>query len=65
MIMSKKMFIVLGTFVFGYSLGYYLFEILKYENRKEEIHEFFLSFNKKYGSQCRCSYEKARRNQNC
>ena len=55
MIMSEKMFIELGAFGFGYCLGYYSFEILKYKNQKEEIHEFFLSYNKKYGSQCRCS----------
>ena len=54
-IMSEKMFIELGAFGFGYCLGYYSFEILKYKNQKEEIHEFFLSYNKKYGSQCRCS----------
>ena len=65
MIMSEKMFILLGAFVFGYCVGYYSFEILKYKNRKEEIHDFFLSYNEKYGSQCRCSYEKTRRNQNC
>ena len=41
---------VLGAFVFSYCLGYYSFEILKYKNRKEEIHEFFASYNKKYGS---------------
>ena len=41
MIMSEKMFLLLGAFVFGYRVGYYSFEILKYKNRKEEIHEFF------------------------
>ena len=65
MIMSEKMFVLLGAFVFCYYVGYYSFEILKYKNQKEEIHEFFLSYNKKYGSQCRRSYEKTRRNQNC
>ena len=65
MIMSEKMFVVVGAFVFGYCLGYYSFEILKYKKRKEESHEFFANYNKKYGSQCRRSYEKTRRDQNC
>ena len=55
MIMSEKMFVVVGAFVFGYCLGYYSFQILKYKNRKEEIHKFFASYNKKYGSKCRRS----------
>ena len=55
MIMSEKTFVVVGVFVFGYCLGYYSFE----------IHEFFLRHKEKYGSQCRRSYEKTRRNQNC
>ena len=50
MIMSEKMFLLLGAFVFGYCVGYYSFEILKYKNRKEEIHDFFLSYNIKCGS---------------
>ena len=54
MIMSEKMFVVVGAFVFGYCLRNYSFEILKYKNRKEEIHEFFASYNKKYGSKCSC-----------
>ena len=57
MIMAEKMIVLLGAFVFCYCLGYYSFEILKYKNRKEEIHEFFLSYNNKYGSQCGRSYE--------
>ena len=56
MIMSENFFEVFaGAFVFGYCLGYYSFEILEYKNRKEEIHEFFPSYNKKYGSNCRRS----------
>ena len=65
MIMSEKMFVVVDAFVFGYCLGYYSFEIFKYKNRAEEIHEFFLRYKEKYGSQCRRSCEKTRRNQNC
>ena len=33
MIMSEKIFIV-GVFLFGYSLGYYFFEI-NYKNKKD------------------------------
>ena len=29
MVMSEKMFVVVGAFVFGYSMGYYSFEIFK------------------------------------
>ena len=65
MIMSEIMLVVVGAFVFGYCLGYPSFEIFKYKNRAEEIHEFFLRYKEKYGSQCRRSCEKTRRNQNC
>ena len=63
--MSEKMFVVVGAFVFGYCLGYYSFEIFKHKNQAEEIHDFFLRYKEKYGSQYRCCYEKTRRNQNC
>ena len=62
MIMSGKMFLILGAFLFGYNIRYYLFEILKYKNNKDEIHQFFLSYNKQYGSSYRSNYEKNRRN---
>ena len=62
MIMSEKMFVILGSFLFGYSFGHYLFEILKYKNNKDEIHQFFSSYNKQYGSSYRSNYEKIRRN---
>ena len=42
MIMSERMFIIVGTFLFGYCLGYYSLEFMKSKNRKHEIHEFFL-----------------------
>ena len=29
MVMSEKMFVVVGAFVFGYCMGYYSFEIFK------------------------------------
>ena len=53
MFMPEKMFLLIGPFVFGYCFGYFTFEMFKYKNRKEEIHEFFLGYNKKYGSQRR------------
>ena len=62
MIMSEKMFVILGAFLFGYSFGYYLFGISKYKNNKDEIHQFFSSYNKQYGSSYRSNYEKIRRN---
>ena len=58
MIMSENMFVVVGAFVFGYCLGYYSFELFKYKNRAEEIHQCFLRYKEKYGSQCRRSCEK-------
>ena len=64
MIMSERMFIIVGAFLFGYCLGYFSFELMKYKNRKHEIHEFFLSYNKKYGMQCRLFDEKVGRDKN-
>ena len=64
MIMSERMFIIVGAFLFGYCLGYYSFEFMKSKNRKHEIHEFFLSYNKKYGMQCRLFDEKIGRDKN-
>ena len=46
MVMSERMFVIVGTFLFGYCLGYYSFEIFKYKNKKHEINEFFSSYNK-------------------
>ena len=42
MIMSERMFIIVGTFLFGYCLGYYSLEFMKSKNQKHDIHEFFL-----------------------
>ena len=53
MIMTERMFIIAGVFLFGYCLGYYSFEFMKSKNQKHEVHEFFLSYDKKYGAQCR------------
>ena len=41
---------IVAAFLFGYCFGYYLFEIFKYKNQKDDIVEFFSSYNKKYGS---------------
>ena len=64
MIMPERMLIIVGAFLFGYFLGHYSFELMKSKNRKHEIHEFFLSYNKKYGVQCRLFDEKIRRDKN-
>ena len=53
MFMTERMFIITGAFLFGYCLGYCSFDIFKYKNRKHEIHEFFLSYDKKYSMQGR------------
>ena len=63
-ITTERMFIIAGVFLFGYCLGYYSFEFMKSKNRKHEIHEFFLSYDKKYGVQCRLLDEKIRRDKN-
>ena len=47
MFMTGKMFIIIGTF-----------DVFKYKNRKHEIHDFFLSCDKKYGMQRRVFNEK-------
>ena len=64
MIMTKRMFISAGAFLFGYCIGYYSFEFIKHKNRKHEIHEFVLGYNKKYGVQFRLFDEKIRRDKN-
>ena len=53
--MSEKMFIIVSSFLFGYCVGYYWFELVKSKNRKYERHDFFLSYNKKDGKQYRIS----------
>ena len=49
----EKMFLLIGAFVCGYCFGYYMFEIFKYKNKKEEILELFLRYNRKHGLQRR------------
>ena len=64
MFMTEIMFIIIDAFLFGYCLGCYSFDILKYKNRKHETYEFFLSYDKKYGMQHRVFDEKNGRNKN-
>ena len=49
MAMSEKTFIIISSFLFGYCVGYYSFELVKLKNRKSEIRDFFLSYNRKNG----------------
>ena len=51
--MSEKMFIIISSFVFGYCIGYYSFELLKRRNPKDEINDFILSYTRKKGIQRR------------
>ena len=62
--MAERMFIIIRVFLLVYCLGYYSFDILKYKNRKHEIHDFFLSYDKKYGMQRRVFDEKNGGNKN-
>ena len=64
MVMSERMFAIVGAFLFWYCLGYYSFEIFKYKNKKHEINELFSSYNKKYDVQYGSFDEKTRRNKN-
>ena len=54
MCITERMFVIIGSFLFGYCLGYYSFDLLKYKNRKQEIH----------GMQRRVFDEKIGRNKN-
>ena len=40
MAMSEKMFIIVNSFLFGYCIGYYSFELIKSKTQKYEIHDF-------------------------
>ena len=64
MLMSERMFVIAGDFLFGYYLGYYSFEMFKYKNKKHEINGFFSSCNKTYGMQYGFLGEKTRQNKN-
>ena len=50
MFVTQTMFTIIGVFLFGYCFGYYLFEILKYKNQKNDIDKFFSSYKQKYGA---------------
>ena len=64
MVMSERMIVIVGAFLFRYCLGYYSFETFKYKNKKHEINEVSSSYNKKYGMQYEFFGEKARQNKN-
>ena len=53
MTMSEKMFIAVSSFMFGYCMGYYSFELIKPKNLRDEIDNFILSYIEKNGSQRR------------
>ena len=50
LIISENLCIVLAEFLLGYIVGYNLFELFKYRNKKDEIHDFLSSCKKKYGA---------------
>ena len=64
MVMSERMFVIVGAFLFRYCLGYYSFEIFKYKNKKHETNEVSSSYNKKYGMQYGFFGGKTRQNKN-
>ena len=46
----KKFLFFLMSFICGYLIGYYSFDIFRpIKKSEQEIIEFFLSYNKKYG----------------
>ena len=50
MVLSEKHFITLMSFISGYLIGYYSFDIVRPTKKsKQEITELFISYNKKYG----------------
>ena len=62
--MSEKTFIIVSSFVFGYCIGYYSFDLLKRRNPKDEIYHFILSYNRKNGIQRRVFDKKIGTSQN-
>ena len=58
MTLSEKMFIVASSFVFGYGVGYSLFDLIKSKYQKYEIDKFYLCYNKPNGTQSRISKKK-------
>ena len=47
--MSETLFTTLISFVCGYCVGYYFYELLRPKKPKEEILKFFSSYNRKNG----------------
>lgn len=43
-IVSEKVFIFVCSFLFGYGIGYYSFNLLRPKRPKDEIIDFFLSY---------------------
>ena len=50
LIMSEKICIALVAFLAGYIVGYNLFEVFKFRNKKDKIDDFFSSYKKKYST---------------
>ena len=48
-IISETFCICLLGFVFGYLVGYYSYEYVTAKRGRNEIHQFFLSYNRKNG----------------
>ena len=40
MFVTQRMFMIIAAFLSGYCFGYYLFEIFKYKNRKDDLDKF-------------------------
>ena len=58
------MFIIVSSFLFGYSIGCYSFDLLKPKNPRNEITDSVLSFNKNNGIKCGLLNRKITRNKN-
>ena len=46
---SETFFITLISFVCGYCVGYYFYDLIRLKNFAEDIVQFFSSYNRKYG----------------
>ena len=49
MSLSEDMFIFISSFVFGYCVGYYFYNLFKLKILKDEIIDFILRYNIKHG----------------
>ena len=43
---NERMVMIVAVFLFGYCVGYYLFEILQYKNSKDDIERFLSNYKK-------------------